>query len=220
MCYAPSIDDDLDDFTAANPLELPLNYLRGSPPPAEASSGQLKPSTMQKLLKRTAQAEKQVARRNAKRKKLADRAELRGEFRKRMQSFAIVNRMRVDARKKQREDWILGPLAPQRDTPVKNEFGTYFGAIPESVVMGTMGDKQLNLACKWAGGKDFLSIKAGDRVAIMEGPDKGQIAPIKSIEEDTGHVVLDGELMQVRPSQQRLSLPPRPFIDTKSVLAR
>lgn len=197
LCVA--CDSDRHDFTAPNPLELPVHPLHGSPHFSEASSGQLKHATMQKLLKRSVQAEKQVARRNAKRKKYADRAELRDQFRRRMQAFSVVNKMRVDARQKQRQDWIMGPLAPQRDTPVVNEFGTYFGAVPEMLEMGTMGKKQINLACKWAGGKDFLCLKVGDRVAIMEGPDKGQIAPINSIEEDKGHVVLGGELMQVRP---------------------
>lgn len=152
---------------------------------------------MQKLLKRTAQAERQVAKRQAKRKKLADRAELRRNFTRRMDSYATVNRMLISARQKQREDWALGPLAPQRDTAIKDEFGAYFGAIPEHLTMASFGDKQLALACKWAGGKKFLCLKPGDRVAIMEGSEKGKITIIRSIDMDNGSVMLDGDLFQV-----------------------
>lgn len=152
---------------------------------------------MQKLLKRTATAERQVARRAAKKQEHQKRAELRGDFKMRMRAYSIVNKMRVEARHKQREDWTLGHLAPQRDTPIPDEYGAYFGSTPSELRMAPFGDRQVNLACKWAGGKDLLCLKAGDRVAIMEGPDKGKIAPIKSIEIEMATVLLDGDEMQV-----------------------
>lgn len=153
---------------------------------------------MQKLLKRTTTAERQVARRLTKRKQLVERAEERVEFRKRMQAYAIVNKMRIAARKNQREDWALGPLAPRRDTHIKNDLGAYWGSTPEQLIMSEYGERQIELACEWAGGKKYLCIKAGDRVAIMEGPDKGKIATIRSVIVEKGCVALDGELMQVR----------------------
>lgn len=152
---------------------------------------------MEKLLKRTAQAERQAARRLARRSKIAERADLRSNFARRMQAYAAVNKSRRDARKMQREDWQLGPLAPQRDTPIKNPQGAYFGSASEEVAMHRFGDKQIDLACKWAGGTKFLCLKVGDRVAITEGPNKGKIAPIKTIEMDKGVVTLDDDLMQV-----------------------
>lgn len=91
----------------------------------------------------------------------------------------------------------MGPLAPQRDVPIENEFGSYFGALPEEIRAYGFGKKQVDLACKWAGGRRYLCIKPGDRVAIMEGPDKGKIAPIKTIQLHQGVVTLSGELMQV-----------------------
>lgn len=152
---------------------------------------------MQKLLKRTAQAEKQVARRKALRRNIDKRAEEQQDFKKRMQALTNANRALIDARRSRREDYELGSLAPRRDTPIKDANGAFWGAINLGRGMSKLGWKQRDLACKWAGGVQHLCVKAGDRVAIMQGPDKGKIGTVRSIDEDDGVFVLDGDHLQV-----------------------
>ncbi|CAN8103766.1 unnamed protein product [Discula destructiva] len=151
---------------------------------------------MQKLLKRTVQAEKQVARRKAKRNDIKARAEAQREFRKRMTSVTDANQALLAARRRRREDWELGPLAPRRDTPIKDVNGAYWGSMSLNRSTTELGERQRELACKWAGGFKYLCLKAGDRVAIMQGPDKGKIGTVRSILEDESMVVMDGDHLE------------------------
>lgn len=153
--------------------------------------------TVQKLLRRAAQAERQVARRKAKRNDAMKRATVNLDFRKRMGAVRDANKALSAARLRRREDWELGPLAPQRDTPIRNSDGSYWGSLSLTRTMGDLPHKQLSLACKWAGGQRYLCLKAGDRVAIMQGPDKGKIGTVRSIAQSDGCVVLDGDNLQV-----------------------
>lgn len=153
---------------------------------------------MQKLLRRTAQAEKQAARRKAKRNDTLKRAAQNQEFRKRMGGVRDANLALNAARARRREDWEMGPLAPQRDTPIRSKDGSYWGSLSLGRSLGELSDKQLELACKWAGGKKYLCVKPGDKVAIMQGPDKGKIGTVKSIEEQDGSATLEGDHLQVR----------------------
>lgn len=159
---------------------------------------------MQKLLKRTAQAEKQVARRKAVRKNIWKRAEEQQEFRKRMQALQEANRALNSARRTRREDYELGALAPRRDTPIKDENGAYWGSLSLSRSMTDLGWEQRKLACQWAGGAKYLCVKVGDRVAIMQGPDKGKIGKVRDIDGKQGVFVLDGDHLQVKRNLIRL----------------
>lgn len=156
-------------------------------------------STMQKLLKRTAQAEKQVARRKALRQDIKKRAEGQQDFNKRMQALTDANRALIAARRRRREDYELGSLAPRRDTPVKDANGAYWGSISLNRSMSELGERQRDLACKWAGGVKHLCVKVGDRVAIMQGPDKGQIGSVRAVMEEEAIFVLEGDHLQVFP---------------------
>lgn len=163
---------------------------------------------MQKLLKRTAQAEKQVARRKALRKNINKRAEEQQDFKKRMTAVTDANRALIAARRNRREDYELGPLAPRRDTPVRDANHAFWGSINLGRSMTELGWKQRNLACKWAGGVQHLCVKVGDRVAIMQGPDKGKIGTVRSIVETQGIFVLDGDHLQVRLKSLLRTTPP------------
>lgn len=160
---------------------------------------------MQKLLKRTAQAEKQAARRRNLRKQNMQSADQRMDFQKRMSAVREANAALRDARHRRREDWELGALAPQRDVPIKRDNGAYWGSLSLERTMSALPEKQLEQACKWAGGRELLCLKPGDRAAIMEGPDKGKIGTVRSVDEDDGTVLLEGEHLQVgRPIQTTL----------------
>lgn len=172
-----------------------FSHLRSEPPTAP---------TMQKLLKRTVQVEKQAARRKAKRADIKERVKLQEEFKKRMNAVVYTNRSLADARRRRREDWELGPLAPRRDTPLKDANSAYWGTTSISSSMDALGARQKNLACQWAGGAKYLCLKVGDRVAIMQGQDKGKIGTINNVDVDEAHVTLEGENLKV-------SAPARPI---------
>lgn len=152
---------------------------------------------MQKLLRRTAQAEKQAARRRTKRSDALQRANQNLDFKKRMSAVRDANISLNEARRRRREDWELGPLAPQRDTPIEGRSGGYWGSLSLNRSMTNLPDKQIELACKWAGGRRYLCLKTGDRVAIMQGPDKGKIGSVRTIVESEASVILEGDHLQV-----------------------
>lgn len=149
---------------------------------------------MQKLLRRTAQAERQAIRRGKKQGKMMKMARQREEFRQRMGGTRETHASLREAALRRREDWEMGPLAPQRDTPLRDETGAYWGSLSlHRNLADNLPEKQRDLACRWAGGRKTLCIKAGDRVAIMDGPDKGKISTIQYVQEQGGFVALEGE---------------------------
>ncbi|PSR78808.1 hypothetical protein BD289DRAFT_443359 [Coniella lustricola] len=153
------------------------------------------PTTMQKLLKRTAQAEKQAARRIKKRNDLVKNDDQRTQFRGRMSGVVEANMYLKDARRRRHEDWSMGAIAPQRDTPIQEVKGAdaFWGSLSMTRSRTAMPEKQMDLACKWAGGWKFLCLKPGDRVTIIEGPDKGKIGTISTMPDDSPHVQLEGD---------------------------
>ncbi|KAJ0124927.1 kow motif containing protein [Diaporthe amygdali] len=153
---------------------------------------------MQKLMRRTAQAERQVIRRSKKQGKMRKMALQRQDFKQRMAGTQEAHASLKDATRRRREDWEMGSLAPRRDTPLPDSSGAYWGSVSLSRNLADkIPEKQRDLACRWAGGRKTLCIKQGDRVAIMEGPDKGKISTIKYVQEEGAFVALEGEhLMQ------------------------
>ncbi|KAL9605005.1 MAG: hypothetical protein Q9219_000193 [cf. Caloplaca sp. 3 TL-2023] len=128
---------------------------------------------MQKLLKRTAQVEKQAARRKqvARSKNASDTRKLL-----RLQE-KVYNKARkevyVSARRAQREDWNLGPLAPRRDIGARAE--TY----------GTIPLRMLENVEKMEGDWKKWGIREGDRVCVV-GPgerEKGKIGVVREVKE-------------------------------------
>ncbi|KAL8939000.1 MAG: hypothetical protein Q9216_003599 [Gyalolechia sp. 2 TL-2023] len=128
---------------------------------------------MQKLLKRTAQVEKQAARRNriARSKNASDTRKLL------LLQQKLHNKARrelyVSAREAQREDWLLGPLAPRRDVGDKAE--TY-GTVPLRMVESV--EKMDGKWKKWG-------IREGDRVCVVGAKerDKGKIGVVREVKE-------------------------------------
>lgn len=155
-------------------------------------------TTMQKLMRRTAQAERQVIRRSKKQGKMRKMALQRQDFKQRMAGTQEAHASLKDATRRRREDWEMGSLAPRRDTPLPDSSGAYWGSVSLSRNLADrIPEKQRDLACRWAGGRKTLCIKQGDRVAIMEGPDKGKISTIKYVQEEGAFVALEGEHLMV-----------------------
>ncbi|KAK6226058.1 KOW domain-containing protein [Colletotrichum tabaci] len=141
---------------------------------------------MQKLIKRTAQAEKQVARRMKKRSRGEIGSEKAQRFRDQRNQLTELNQDVKNARLARNEKWALGPLAPRRD------FFDSYGAF-ETNRQGrstALKPEEVEARCAWAGGCQYLNIAVNDRVVLLEGPDKGKIDRIASINLEYGTVVL------------------------------
>ncbi|KAM4066864.1 KOW domain-containing protein [Hirsutella rhossiliensis] len=147
---------------------------------------------MQKLAKRTAQAHHQATRRA---QQMLERQAVDDRRRIRQSVKAATDELRKnikDARRARREDWELGPLAPKRDLGFNN-----YGVLKETTRLDwTQGGMQrvqptvLEKRCAWAGGSKQLNLAPGDRVIVMDGPDKGKVDSIDSVDATNGTVKL------------------------------
>lgn len=151
---------------------------------------------MDKILRRVRMAERQAVRRNKRIKDrnygLDKRIRLREVGGLRREAGMDLNR----AIKARHEDYDLGPIAPRRDVSKLNEFGHHWGSISteRALLNVKLTEHQRAARAAWAGGVDYLCIRPDDRVVVLEGPYKGQIATIKSINRNTMAVDL-GVLM-------------------------
>ncbi|KAI1428811.1 hypothetical protein F5Y12DRAFT_782395 [Xylaria sp. FL1777] len=144
---------------------------------------------MQKILRRVATAERATA----KRRKAKDRADFTEErVDNRLHRFDRLKRAREEvARGKQaiRDDWAMGPLSPRIDV---GDLHNAHGAIGE-VRFANPQDMSLtkrNARCQWAGGAYYLNLAVGDRVVLLDGPDKGRIGPISEINHATADLTV------------------------------
>lgn len=147
---------------------------------------------MQKLVKRAAQAQRQATRRaqqRAEQQNIDNRLQNR-----RALKFATseVRKNLKDARKARKEDWEMGPLAPKRDLGFGN-YGAFEQAARQDWTNTGLHQAKPELVeqrCAWAGGARQLSLAIGDRVVIMDGPDKGKIDRIEDVQAENGFVTL------------------------------
>ncbi|KAF2235172.1 hypothetical protein EV356DRAFT_445390 [Viridothelium virens] len=157
---------------------------------------------MQRVLGRSAAAERQAARRLS---KLRDKKLKKSINRYRVEVTQMKSRnvqTVKEARRQRKEDWELGPLAPKRD--VGDNAERY----------GTMDTRQMHLPQLLK--KDRMKhwfIREGDRVAIVKGRDQGQIGKVLAIHKDSESVSISGlNMMEVRVSEfmRREDNDPRP----------
>ncbi|KAH0536084.1 hypothetical protein FGG08_007011 [Glutinoglossum americanum] len=136
---------------------------------------------MQKVIRRTALAKAQHARKAQRRSERlaweARKAKL-GEDRERSR---LVYKDIKQARITRREDWELGPLAPLRNVGSAKE--TY-GAMEVKRIRPTevLQDERIK----------FWNIVEDDRVVVLEGRDKGKIGAVKSLEKKSNTVTVEG----------------------------
>ena len=108
-----------------------------------------------------------------------------------------------DERKQRREDWISGPLAPDRDTglrrgalgtsnPVMNQRPN----IPREKRggVGSVGEKSNGDRWNWVGEGNEGNIVVGDRVVVIRGEEgvTGRIGKVKEVDERAGTCVIEG----------------------------
>ncbi|KAL3494646.1 hypothetical protein BJX62DRAFT_35293 [Aspergillus germanicus] len=134
---------------------------------------------MQKVIRRTALARNQAKRKAILANKQARREDLKDSLRQR---FAF-NRIEIDnvraERLRRREDWMQGPLAPQRDAGLA---GQSFGALNPYAMKPPAIPKHLR--------RKFINLAPGDRVCIMKGRDKGQINEIVRVDPENETVTV------------------------------
>ncbi|KAF3070999.1 putative kow motif containing protein [Daldinia childiae] len=145
---------------------------------------------MQKILRRVATAERVVAKRTKTKDLKWFKKQKKETFRDQQQQLGMVRENLNDAKQAIKDDWELGPLAPRRDV---GEWAGAKGAIHESryAAYGKVTLAMRNRRCQWAGGAYHLNITVGDRIVLIDGPDKGRIGKIKSIDYDKAEVVID-----------------------------
>jgi len=145
---------------------------------------------MQKVIRRTIMAEKQAARRLARKKDKSSREAAKSS----REQYLVARRMEVKDVKAatiaRREDWEMGPLAPKRDVGLKKD--TY-GAIDSQRLRGRVWTpaRRKELLKPW-GGEKWLNIAKGDRVVMLEGREKGRIGEITNIDLERCQVTLKG----------------------------
>ncbi|KAI0601879.1 hypothetical protein F4775DRAFT_358173 [Biscogniauxia sp. FL1348] len=146
---------------------------------------------MQKILRRVATAERVVAKRRAVRD--------RQLFKKEKKEDTELHRRQVSAAKQEfniakqavRDDWAMGPLSPRLEV---GEWDGSRGAIHEARFQT---DQRMTLAmrnrrCQWAGGAYNLNLVVGDRVVLIDGPDKGRIGHVHEIDHDRAELTVKG----------------------------
>lgn len=157
-------------------------------PPSPSAPRAPTPVKMQKVIRRTALARNQAQRKVIRAAKTAEREELKDTLRQR---FAY-NRIQLDAvrseRERRREDWMRGPLAPQRDAGPE---GASFGALSPQAMNPPTIPKHLR--------RKYINVAAGDRVCILKGKDKGKISEVTRVDESNETVTVK-DLNMVRVS--------------------
>lgn len=150
---------------------------------------------MQKLAKRVAQAQRQAGRRAQKRTdselqnyKLRNRQAMRN-------AVSEVRENLLDARRARKEDWEMGPIAPKRDLGF-NGYGMFAEGVRtdwSNYGLYSPRPEVVEKRCAWAGGVKMFNLAVDDRVVILDGPDKGKIDRIRSINLQSGHVTLESQ---------------------------
>ncbi|KAF6844700.1 KOW domain-containing protein domain-containing protein [Colletotrichum musicola] len=163
---------------------------------------------MQRLMKRTAQAVKQVERRNRKKERMRIGQLKAQTIREQKEYLGELKQDIKEARLVRREKWEQGPNAPRRDV-----LATY-GALEtnRSARQSRLRDEMIEARCAWAGGASQLGLRVGDRVVMIEGPEKGKIDKITNINMETATVQLESlgrvSIAVPEPFQKVLEAPP------------
>ncbi|KAL3472783.1 hypothetical protein BJX99DRAFT_209150 [Aspergillus californicus] len=134
---------------------------------------------MQKVIRRTALARNQAQRKTIRASKSAERNDLKEALRQRFGFTRIeLDNIRAE-RLRRREDWMRGPLAPQRDAGID---GKTFGALSPQAMNPPAVAKHLR--------RKYINFAAGDRVCVMKGRDKGKINEVTRVDDENETVVV------------------------------
>ncbi|KAI0445572.1 KOW domain-containing protein [Xylaria telfairii] len=144
---------------------------------------------MQKIARRVATAERVVAKRRKARDDASHKKDVRFQSRQIQEQRTEAKGELERAKQAIRDDWAMGALSPRRD--VGDNYGG-LGSISH-VRFSAAGDLSLskrNARCQWAGGAHYLNLAVGDRVVLLDGPEKGRIGKIRDINHSSAEVTV------------------------------
>ncbi|KAI1637062.1 hypothetical protein F4809DRAFT_606039 [Biscogniauxia mediterranea] len=146
---------------------------------------------MQKILRRVATAERVVAKRRAVRDRQLFKKERKSDSEMHQRQIAVAKEEFNIAKQAVRDDWAMGPLSPRLEV---GEWDGTRGSIHE---VRFQSDSRMTLAmrnrrCQWAGGAYNLNLVVGDRVVLIDGPDKGRIGHVQAIDHDRAELTVKG----------------------------
>lgn len=146
---------------------------------------------MQKILRRVATAERVVAKRKAATDRMHWKKDLKLQKREQLSQGASVEQDIDAAKQAIKDDWNLGPMSPNI---YYGEAAAAYGAISETRYRQAtkLREKHKEARCAWLGGSKNLNLALGDRVVLLEGPDKGKIGKVTDIQLDDGCVLVEG----------------------------
>jgi large subunit ribosomal protein L24 len=136
---------------------------------------------MQKVLRRSLLARNQALRKTRRDDKKELKRAVKEFQRDRIMRDKTLRGYVTAERSARREDWLLGPLAPQRD--VGDQKGLYGTMNPMAVRQPKVPERQR---------PEYLNFAVGDRVVVVRGRPKGKISEIKTINEEAMTVTLEG----------------------------
>ena len=166
----------------------PFNIPYGAAPPAQFH-------TMQKVLRRSLLARNQALKKARKLEHQEFKKEKQNSLRESVVRQRVVNSFIKDERKTRREDWISGPLAPQRNAGAAK--GIYGTLNMEASRIPTIPEKQR---------EKYINFTVGDRVCAVRGRNRGRIGEITEVDAGRMTVTVEG-FNQVQSVRQCQSLP-------------
>ncbi len=143
---------------------------------------------MQKVIRRSILAETQAARRKLRKKEKYDQQERKTarEHERLVASNAVADIK--SARTARREDWELGSLAPKRDVGSKKES---YGTIDTMRMQGRELSMDERMKVNPIAGR-YANIVPGDRVVLLDGPDKGKIGKMVALDRRRQECTVEG----------------------------
>ncbi|KAI1147235.1 KOW domain-containing protein [Nemania diffusa] len=144
---------------------------------------------MQKILRRVATVERVASKRAKIKIDKSKRRERKSGDENSRQNLQAVRDDIERAKQAVRDDWAMGALSPRLD--VGPWHGAH-GAISEhrAAKPGRFPPEKLDARCKWAGGAKYLNLVEGDRVVLLDGPEKGRIGEIMHIQRDSAEITV------------------------------
>ncbi|KAK2771378.1 hypothetical protein FQN52_005505 [Onygenales sp. PD_12] len=136
---------------------------------------------MQKALRRAALAAKQAKRKEKLQAAQDNRDKLRSYFRERQRYEQVFFDQAKTERANRREDWMRGPLAPKRDSALREGvYGTLSVMVSQSPALPREDRRKL------------INFAVGDRVVVIRGREKGKIGRIVGLDAKSETVKIDG----------------------------
>ncbi|KAI1083925.1 hypothetical protein F5B20DRAFT_358996 [Whalleya microplaca] len=165
---------------------------------------------MQKILRRVATAERVAAKRRKEKNMQFFKKEKKETTEEQRQHWRRAKIEFDQAKSLVRDDWELGPLAPRTDY---GDWADAQGAIHETRFGASAAHSlaQRNRRCRWLGGAYNLNLFPGDRVVLLDGPDKGRIGQVQDINHMRAEVTvsqLNKSNVRVHPDIRKPEEPP------------